>query len=524
MATATEEAAAPARACAPARLHPRARRPPRGRGDRGAALPRRRPVVEGRVPRRRRVLRDQRLPDHLPAARRLREPRPHRPRAVLVPPGPAPVPGAVRDARGGEPLRRALPPRRARAAPRRGGRRALLRRELVPDLPRPVVLPGGGPPAAAAARVVAGGGGAVLPAVADHPVRRVEGVGRAAQAHPARRARRRRGVDGADGGALPPVPRPVARLLRHRHTRRRAAARRRARVRVGAVEAAGEDRQQRGRGARRRRGRQRAGAAVDVPHRELPRPGPLPRRLPRGRDRLRGPDRGDGAPEGEGLGRGARPGGVPLDRRAGLRHLPVALADLHGHPSALRRRPHRAAAAGAAARAHVRHRRALVPLPRGADPPRRARALVVALQGVDRARRAPATNRWLGVTGAVVAVLGAVRVGADGGRGGERSARRLPEGELGGHHARAPPRRSCPRTTVPGAPTTTPPSNLVPGRVERGRRLGDARRGAGPRQHREHLLRPRHTRASTRPRAASSRPASTWCSASRTRASSATGW
>ena len=39
----------------------------------------------------------------------------------------------------------------------------------------------------------------------------------------------------------------------------------------------------------------------------------------------------------------ARVRGVPLDRRAFVRHLPLALADLHGHPAALRRPDHRAA-------------------------------------------------------------------------------------------------------------------------------------------------------------------------------------
>ena len=56
-------------------------------------------------------------------------------------------------------------------------RRAALRRELVPDLPRPLVLPERGTPAAAAARVVARGRGAVLPVLAAHPDARAHGVG-----------------------------------------------------------------------------------------------------------------------------------------------------------------------------------------------------------------------------------------------------------------------------------------------------------------------------------------------------------
>ena len=55
-----------------------------------------------------------------------------------------------------------------------------------------------------------------------------------------------------------------------------------------------------------------------------------------------------------------------LDRRALVRHLPLALADLHGHAPALRRPAHRHPAARAPAGAHVRGRGALVQLRRGA--------------------------------------------------------------------------------------------------------------------------------------------------------------
>ena len=113
--------------------------------------------------------------------------------------------------------------------------RAVLRRELVPHLPRPVVLPERRSPAVAAARVVAGGGGAVLPVLAAHPDAGVDGVGQEPQGAADRRARRRRHLDARDGDPVPPLHRPVARLLRHRHARRRAAARLGARVRVGAV-------------------------------------------------------------------------------------------------------------------------------------------------------------------------------------------------------------------------------------------------------------------------------------------------
>ena len=118
-----------------------------------------------------------------------------------------------------------LPPRRARPAAGRGHRRAALRRELVPHLPRPLVLPERGTPAAAPARVVARGRGAVLPVLAADPRARAHGVGQEPTRAARRRARRRRDLHRRDGGPLPPVHRPVARLLRHRHARRRAAAR-----------------------------------------------------------------------------------------------------------------------------------------------------------------------------------------------------------------------------------------------------------------------------------------------------------
>ena len=100
---------------------------------------------------------------------RLAADRRHRAQAVLVPAGPPPPARAVRHALRGVALRDPLPPRRARPAAGRGDRRAALRRELVPHLPQPLVLPERGPPAAAPARVVAGGGGAVLPVLAADP-------------------------------------------------------------------------------------------------------------------------------------------------------------------------------------------------------------------------------------------------------------------------------------------------------------------------------------------------------------------
>ena len=56
-------------------LHPGIGRRARGRGRRRARVPRRPGLVQRRLPRRRRVLRAQRLPDHVGAARRVAEER-----------------------------------------------------------------------------------------------------------------------------------------------------------------------------------------------------------------------------------------------------------------------------------------------------------------------------------------------------------------------------------------------------------------------------------------------------------------
>ena len=110
-----------------------ARRPAGARRRRGAALPRRRRVAAGRLPRRRRLLRAQRLPDHVAAAGRARGDRAastsgrfwmRRARRLL----PAPRPRA----RGRASLVAAISlPERARAAARRRARLARLRHQLA---------------------------------------------------------------------------------------------------------------------------------------------------------------------------------------------------------------------------------------------------------------------------------------------------------------------------------------------------------------------------------------------------------
>ena len=76
------------------RLPARARRVARLRGGKRDALPRFAVVGDRRVPRRRRLLRAQRVPDHHAAHHRVGTAQADRPAGVLVAPRPAPAPGA----------------------------------------------------------------------------------------------------------------------------------------------------------------------------------------------------------------------------------------------------------------------------------------------------------------------------------------------------------------------------------------------------------------------------------------------
>ena len=181
-------------------------------------------LAPGRLPRRRGLLRHQRLPDHArccwPSASSTggicAAP-------LLVPPGPPAAAGAVRAAAG-----RGLGAVAAVRA-RRGGR---LRGDVVAALTyvtnwylifaRPVVLRGLRAAVAAAPPLVAGGGGAVLPGVAADAVglcRAAHGGGRRgcwlADHGPGR------GVGRLMARALRPRRRPVPGVLRHRHPGRR---------------------------------------------------------------------------------------------------------------------------------------------------------------------------------------------------------------------------------------------------------------------------------------------------------------
>ena len=148
-----------------------------------------------------------------------------------------------------------------------------------------------------------------------------------------------------------PYTDPSRGVLRHRHSCRPAAARRRARVRVGTVATRRKDGPKRRDHARCRCGGQRDHLALDVPQRGGVRSRAIPRRLPRGGDGLGGAHRGHGPPGVPAHEVAARIQRVPLDRRALVRDLSVALARLHGHAPSFRRADHRSAVAGDAPRA-----------------------------------------------------------------------------------------------------------------------------------------------------------------------------
>ena len=185
--------------------------------------------VLGRVPRGRRLLRPQRLPDHVAAAQRAHAARAHQPGGVLAAPRAAAAAGRV-------PRRRRLHAGRGDvlpvAVPRARGdaiasffyfnnwHQAFAHESYFAALRAAADAP---------APVVAGRRGAVLPRVAD----RARGVPEPARAlaDGARDDHRRRRVGAGDGAAVPARARPVARLLRHRHARFGAAGRRAAGVR-----------------------------------------------------------------------------------------------------------------------------------------------------------------------------------------------------------------------------------------------------------------------------------------------------
>ncbi len=188
----------------PLGLHPGVGRRARARGRRRARVPRRAGLVQRRLPRRRRVLRAQRLPDHVRAARRVATER-RRPRAgaLLLAPSSPSAPRAARDDRGHVRVRGRVPPGRSVEVAGWRGRVVRLRHELVPDLPPAVVLLQPRAAADAPASVVAGDRGAVLPAVAAAPGPGAEVLATVARQAGRHHPRRRRRVGAPHGVAVP---------------------------------------------------------------------------------------------------------------------------------------------------------------------------------------------------------------------------------------------------------------------------------------------------------------------------------
>src|SRR5262249_27383269 len=142
------------------------------RGPRRPALPRRRDVDAGWVPRRRPLLRVERLPHHDAAARRVGSERPHRATRLLGSPRAPSPPGARARAGGYRPVRiRVRGSRPALRHPRRLVRRDRLRRELALRLLGPELLPAVQRAVAVPAHVVTRDRGTVLPALAVHRAR-----------------------------------------------------------------------------------------------------------------------------------------------------------------------------------------------------------------------------------------------------------------------------------------------------------------------------------------------------------------
>ena len=346
----------------------------------------------GRIPRRRRLLRAQRVPHHLADPRGVRPVRSHRLREVLPRPCAAPPPAAGAAAgrrRGGCGL---LLPRCRGPGAGRHDRVDLLRQQLVVHPQRLVVLRVHRTTTAPQAPVVAGSRGAVLPGMAGHhlPDR---ATGRPARrAHHGTRARRalHRVDDHAVGAErVPRVRRSEPRLLRHRLARHGAPHRSRpgdsvaARPPQGRADARREvaDHRYRYRGAARRRVvlRLRRGVHdVALPERRLPRPRGRGRRAHR-----------HGHPPRLTARRMARHPALAVHRPALVRALPVALAHLHGHPPAAGRAARRHPPARAAPRPDVRHRGAELPVRRDADPPRRDRPLGQGVARIDRSGPRP---------------------------------------------------------------------------------------------------------------------------------------
>ena len=152
------------------------------------------------------------------------------------------------------------------------------------------------------------------------------------QGHPLGAHRPGAGVLGLDGHPVRGVHGPLQRLLLHLHPGLRPAARRGPGPQLGPVAVPGPGR------PRRRHGPERHRCARPGHHRLVLHPGErlrpvhLPRRLPAAGHRVRGGHRRPRPPH-RGPQHGVGLGPAAVDRPAVVLHLPVALADLHGHPA-----------------------------------------------------------------------------------------------------------------------------------------------------------------------------------------------
>ncbi len=356
------------------------RRPPGSSRARRVLLPRRRQLDAGRLPRRRRLLRDQRLPDHLAAAARVPRAGQRAAGPLLAAPGAAAAAGGRRPDRGDDDRRRDPRARPDRRPARRRDRLALLLRQLALHLRRRLLLrtvPGA---VAVHPPLVALGRGAVLPLLAAGLRRRDEAVRPRPAA--ARRPRRRARLGRSRLDPVRPRPRRLARLLRHRHARRRPPARRRPGAGLEPDRAAPPPQRPAGRPDPRpgRRPRPRLRGA-QLPPRARLRPGAMARRLS-----LAGAGHGAAGrrprPPGGAAGLAARPAAGALARAAQLQLLPLALAGAGADPAGDRRQPAAGNPDPAAAARGTGPRRPLLPLRRASLPrSRQAAGAVPALAG-----------------------------------------------------------------------------------------------------------------------------------------------
>ncbi len=191
--------------------HPGAGRRTRVGGRTGAGRPRRHPRCPRRIHRRRRVLRAERIPDHLAAARRTRPHRRDRPAGLLGPAGPTVAARVDRHGDGGRRAAAAVSVRGHRSGARRRRRRVLLGCQLGLRVSPHRLLHAGRRAVAVAAHLVARGGGAVLRRVAAGAGsrRRPARVAFQAQAQPAVSYAR-------SGGSFSGSPQPERRPRRSR--------------------------------------------------------------------------------------------------------------------------------------------------------------------------------------------------------------------------------------------------------------------------------------------------------------------